>query len=205
MASYALQLFTTEALLGRDKEKANIINIVTKDDKHRQIIPIWGMGGLGKTALARSIYEKRDVFGIFNMYAWLTLSRSFKVEEVLRNLIVELEKTGLTRKEDLKKLNTEDLIKELNRLLHNENYLIVLDNVSSIEDWKILIQLFQDEQCTSRIIVTTRDRSVAELCSRNNMYKLEGLKDDDALELFKKKVNAHREKSLFYSFFKTFE
>lgn len=158
------------------------------------------MGGLGKTALARSIYEKRDTFGIFNMYAWLTLSRSFKLEEVLRNLIVELEKAGLTRKENLKTMNTEDLIKELNRLLHNENYLIVLDNVSSIEDWNILIQLFQDEQCTSRIIVTTRDRSVAELCSRENMYKLEALKDDDALELFKKKVNAHRKKSILLLF-----
>ncbi|KAK3118109.1 hypothetical protein QOZ80_9BG0694390 [Eleusine coracana subsp. coracana] len=183
---------TMDALLvGRETEKSHIIQLVNKDDKQRQIIPIWGMCGLGKTALAQSICQQRDIISKFKMCAGITLSHPFMVDEVIRSLIYQLGNEEWTYKETLKKMEHEDLIKELNRLLHKEKHLIVLDNVSSIDNWKDLIDLFPEEQCStaSRIIVTTREKSVAEHCSRENMYKLEAMKDDEALELFMNKVN----------------
>jgi len=181
---------TMDALLvGRETEKSHIIQIVNKDDKRRQIIPIWGMCGLGKTALAQSICQQQDIISKFKMCAGITLSHPLMVDEVIRSLIYQLRNEEWTYKETLKKMEHEDLIEELNKLLHKEKHLIVLDNVSSIDNWKDLIKLFPDELTASRIIVTTREKTVAEHCSRENMYKLEAMKDDDALELFMNKVN----------------
>lgn len=189
------KLFVTmDALLvGRETEKSHIIQIVNKDDKRRQIIPIWGMCGLGKTALAQSICQQRDIISKFKMCAGITLSHPLMVDEVIRSLIYQLRNEEWTYKETLKKMEHEDLIEELNKLLHKEKHLIVLDNVSSIDNWKDLIKLFPDELTASRIIVTTREKTVAEHCSRENMYKLEAMKDDDALELFMNKVNMKAE------------
>ncbi|WVZ77372.1 hypothetical protein U9M48_025247, partial [Paspalum notatum var. saurae] len=46
-----------------------------------------------------------------------------------------------------------------------------------------------EEESASRIIVTTREKSVAEHCSIDNIYKLEALKDNPGFELFRKKWN----------------
>jgi hypothetical protein len=82
----------------------------------------------------------------------------------------------------------KDLIEESNKLLQGWTYLIVQDNVSSISEWNFLMRHIIEEENTSRIIVTTREKSVAEYCSIDNIYKLEALEDIAALELFKKKV-----------------
>lgn len=176
-------------LVGREIEQSQIIQIVTKDDKRCRIISIWGMGGLGKTALARSIYEHPNVDGRFNMKAWISLSCPFNFEDVVRSLVVKLEKADLTRQGTLKTMELEDLVEQLNMILHKGHYLIVLQNVSSIDVWKVLKELFHEEHFKSQIIVTTRVKSVAEHCSQENTYKLEALNDDAALELFREKVN----------------
>lgn len=175
-------------LVGREKEESHIIQIITKDDKTRQIIPIWGMGGLGKTALTRSIYENQDISCIFQKYAWITLSHPFNAEEFFRSLVMQLQESDITLIEPLNNMQLKDLIEESNKLLRGRTYLIVLDNVSSISEWNFLIRHIIEEENTSRIIVTTREKSVAEYCSIVNIYKLEALEDIAALELFKNKV-----------------
>ncbi|KAK3118108.1 hypothetical protein QOZ80_9BG0694360 [Eleusine coracana subsp. coracana] len=186
-----VKLFTTNALfIGRETEISDVTQTVIRDDTQRQIIPIWGMVGIGKTALAKSVYQHlRNINDKFKMYAWITLSHPFDVQEDIRNLIVELEnKEDSTRRKTLKMMGLKELNIELNKLLQKGPYLIVVDNVSSIEDWNDLIQHFHDEQYTGRIIVTTREKSVAKHCSGKNMYKLEALKDDAAHELLRKNV-----------------
>ncbi|RVW19891.1 Disease resistance protein RPM1 [Vitis vinifera] len=52
----------------------------------RTVISVVGMGGLGKTTLANKIYENKVLVGHFDCSAWITVSQSFKMEELLRNM-----------------------------------------------------------------------------------------------------------------------
>ncbi|VAI63946.1 unnamed protein product [Triticum turgidum subsp. durum] len=96
-------------------------------------------------------------------------------------------------KERLLSMTVDDLINELAILVDKKRCLIVLDDVSSTAEWDQLIQpvIFQEMGNTSRIIVTTREKSIALHCSekkQENIYKLEDLAYEYARELFTKKV-----------------
>ncbi|XP_047043838.1 disease resistance protein Pik-2-like [Lolium rigidum] len=84
-------------------------------------------------------------------------------------------------------MKSQELKMELARLLKTQKCLVVLDDISSTSEWD-LVQGYLDN--AGRIIITTREKNIAEHCSRDdrNMYSLEGLKDNDALDLFTKKV-----------------
>ncbi|VAI26825.1 unnamed protein product [Triticum turgidum subsp. durum] len=84
-------------------------------------------------------------------------------------------------------MNLQELKQELARVLKLKKCLIVLDDISSTSEWELVKQCLDN---AGRIIVTTREKSIAKHCSRacKNMYCLDGLKDDAALDLFTKKV-----------------
>ncbi|KAM0824756.1 hypothetical protein ACQ4PT_069986 [Festuca glaucescens] len=186
-----------EVLIGRETEKYIIIRLVSQPDNNQgcKVISIWGMGGLGKTTLARSVYRCQQLDSW--KHAWATALRPFNPEVLLRNLAIQLQKsiqedpagataTG-TQKKSIALIKLEELKKELARLLNTQKCVLVLDDISSTFEW----DLVKGTLCNAgRIIVTTRDKNIAIHCSGeyNNMYSLEGMKDDDALDLFIKKV-----------------
>ena len=92
-------------------------------------------------------------------------------------------------------MTVPELIEELAILVQEKRCLIVLDDVSSTAEWDQLIQpvFFQKMGNTSRIIVTTRLKSIALHCSEKkleNIYKLEDLAYEYARVLFTEKVVA---------------
>jgi hypothetical protein len=87
-------------------------------------------------------------------------------------------------------VGVEELTKELARLLEGKKCLIVVDDVSSRAEWDHIIQHFPKLDSTCRIVVTTREESIAKYCSekQENIYKLKVLEYRDALQLFTRKV-----------------
>ncbi|WVZ91897.1 hypothetical protein U9M48_038010 [Paspalum notatum var. saurae] len=87
-------------------------------------------------------------------------------------------------------MGVDELIKEVASRLEGKRCLIVLDDLSSTAEWEQIRHSFPKLDNTSRIIVTTREQSIAKHCSKNqdNIYKLQVLKDKGALALFTKKV-----------------
>ncbi|WVZ77371.1 hypothetical protein U9M48_025246 [Paspalum notatum var. saurae] len=75
------------------------------------------MGGLGKTALARSIYENQDFCGMFQKHAWMNLSDPSNAGEFFRGLVLQLTEDDITLQEPLKNMQLKDLIEESNKLL----------------------------------------------------------------------------------------
>ncbi|XP_047043829.1 disease resistance protein Pik-2-like [Lolium rigidum] len=180
-------------LTGRETEKSNVIKLIGQPDNNQscKVISVWGMGGLGKTTLVRSIYRSQEL-SVWK-HAWVTALRPFNPEVLLRDLALQLQKSiqedtaGATSTKGISLMKIQELKVELARLLKTQNCLIVLDDISSIYEWDLVKGCLDS---AGRIIITTRERNIAEHCSTvcKNMYSLEGLKGGAALDLFTKKV-----------------
>jgi hypothetical protein len=168
-----------EVLLGRKTEKSKLIELV-RQPGDKQVISVWGMGGIGKTTLVQSVYRSPELGGW--KHAWATALRPFNPDLLIRRLAMDLGLSKETSHMELKEL-TQKLIK----LLKEDRCLIVLDDISSITEWDLVKSCLEN---AGRIIVTTREKKIAKHCSKEekNMCNLSGLKENLALEFFKKKV-----------------
>ena len=171
-------------LVGREKEKSDLINLISKqDDQQSTVISIWGMGGLGKTTLVKEVYQSHELSGLFEKRACVTIMRPFVLEEVLKSLFMQLGAESSSRKDNFDSgVGT--------RKVMEERCLIVMDDLSSIAEWDMIIQNLPKMENASRIVITTREENIAKHCSpkQEYIYKLEVLEYRDALDLFTKKV-----------------
>jgi hypothetical protein len=194
-------------IIGRENEKSNMINLISNQSSEEVlVISVWGMGGLGKTTLIKDVYLSQNLIGKFDKRAFVTVLRPFNLNELLKSLIMQLnvetsEKKGSTgfrlgAKNTIAEWDqtmmgaTDALIQELAKHLEGK-CLIVVDDLSSTAEWGQMIDIFLPKlDKNSRIVVTTREESIAKHCSRKqeNIYQLKFLEHNDALDLFRIKV-----------------
>lgn len=192
-----------DVLVGRKTEKSKVIDLIGQpsdsDTEGRKVISVWGMGGLGKTTLVRSIYRSQQL-GDWRR-GWVTAPRPFNNEVLIRALVLQLLTDDPTAASEIKQkkldqertnlatMRLDGLREKLEQLLEkHKNCLIVLDDLSSIEEWNLVRDQLEKAK---RIIVTTREHKVAKSCSGDmDMYihQLQVLEQEEALALFLKKV-----------------
>ncbi|MED6178783.1 hypothetical protein PIB30_110902, partial [Stylosanthes scabra] len=67
-------LVMSSDIFGRDKDKKEIIKLLLADTCYAEspftVIPIWGMGGIGKTTLAQLVYSDAKVVEHFDIRVW---------------------------------------------------------------------------------------------------------------------------------------
>uniref|UniRef100_A0A0E0AYA8 Uncharacterized protein n=1 Tax=Oryza glumipatula TaxID=40148 RepID=A0A0E0AYA8_9ORYZ len=194
-------------IIGRGKEKDDVIKLLSDCNLNHQVISVWGMVGIGKTTLIKSIYQSSDLEKLkFERRAWVTISHPLKETELLRSLAQCIDEDSPEKKGESKlRLARNDLSKmELNMLrgkvsqdLEGKKYLIVLDDLFSLVEWDSIIRNLPTNNNGSRIILTTRFQDVAQSCSKKEMYmyNIKGLTDEDARELFLTKVRMDGDES----------
>ncbi|XP_019154381.1 PREDICTED: putative late blight resistance protein homolog R1B-17 isoform X2 [Ipomoea nil] len=146
-----------------------ILNKLThQSTKGRHVVSIVGMGGIGKTTLAQNIYTDPAITCHFYMQAWVTVSQEYNIEQMLRCLIGCVIAT--TSRDELHKQSTDQdqLAEHLRKLLMEQRYLIVIDDIWSTTAWDSLQRCFPDDNNGSRILLTSRLREVAEYASSGN-------------------------------------
>ncbi|KAL2243758.1 UNVERIFIED_CONTAM: putative late blight resistance protein R1A-3 [Sesamum indicum] len=136
-------------VVGFDEHLEQIVDELTRDEPDLQILPIVGMGGIGKTTLARNVYYDPRTVHYFPKRIWLTISQEYSVREILSSLL-----------HNGKKQETSQTAAELGQLLYKslfgETYLIVMDDVWSVEAWNDLKLFFPNNGKRSRVMLTTR-------------------------------------------------
>ncbi|KAK9265815.1 hypothetical protein L1049_021576 [Liquidambar formosana] len=76
-----------EHVVGFDDESALLIDKLLRGEPQRYVISILGMGGLGKTTLARKLYHDGEVEGKFEHRTWISVSQEYGIRELLQIII----------------------------------------------------------------------------------------------------------------------
>ncbi|XP_029129060.1 disease resistance protein RPM1 [Cajanus cajan] len=183
----ALLLDNTD-LVGIDRPKKKLIGWLMKGCPGRKVISVTGMGGMGKTTLVKQAYDDPEVRKHFKACVWVTVSQSCKVEELLRDLAQKLfSEIRRPIPEGLESMCSDKLKMIIKDLLQRKKYLVVFDDVWHMYEWEAVKYALPNNNCGSRIMITTRKSDLASISSiesNGKVYNLHPLKEDEAWDLF---------------------
>ncbi|PWA37236.1 NB-ARC domains-containing protein [Artemisia annua] len=182
--NYQTSLVDAPSIVGREDDKKELLQKLLGDEPCSQnfsIVPIVGMGGIGKTTLARLLYDDQQVKDRFELKAWVCVSDEFDSFNISK---VIFQSIGGDKNEKFEDLNL--LQAALKKQLTGRRFLLVLDDIWSekLEDWEILAAPFSEVAHGSKIIITTRKQQLLNKLGYDHPYDLKKLSHDDALSLF---------------------
>ncbi|XP_021302072.1 putative disease resistance protein RGA3 isoform X2 [Sorghum bicolor] len=170
-------------IVGRQKEKDDIVTLLKSDEEQETlVIPIFGFGGIGKTTLAKLVFND-DRMQDFDLRVWVYVSPHFDLEMIGKSIISQI-KQPVEGLDDLQSVSNC-----LEEALGGRSCLIVLDDVwesnfFQLDKLRLMLSNFK-EKSNIRIIVTTRTEEVASNIGTVTPYKLKALSDDHCWTLFK--------------------
>ncbi|KAL7606444.1 hypothetical protein Lser_V15G19038 [Lactuca serriola] len=182
---YEACLVDASGIVGREGHKKALVQQLLggKNESCNQnfsVVPIVGMGGVGKTTLARLLYDEKEVKDHFELRAWVCVSDEFDISSISK--VIYQSVTG-----ENKEFADLNLLQEaLKQQLMKKRFLIVLDDVwsESYDDWEKLVGPFLVGAPGSKVIMTTRKEQLLRKLGYAHVDSLQGLSHKDALSLF---------------------
>ncbi|KZV44534.1 hypothetical protein F511_17440 [Dorcoceras hygrometricum] len=174
-------------MVGFDEDLDQMMDTLTGGESNLQILSVVGMGGIGKTTLARHIFSNPSIVSHFDLHAWVTISQQYSVHEILLGIIKDT-KVVAGEGEQLTGRNVDQLGLRLHKILFGRRYLIVMDDMWSIEVWHAIKRFFPDNNNGCRILVTTRLSNVADNFHSCTPHRLPLLDEVQSWSLFCDKV-----------------
>ncbi|PWA66319.1 NB-ARC domains-containing protein [Artemisia annua] len=170
------------SIVGREGDKNVYIQKLLGDDprnKNFSIVPIIGMGGVGKTTLAKILYSDEQVNSQFELKAWVCVSDEWDSFQISRSIFQSV------GGEDMKFENFNLLQEALISKLRGRQFLLVLDDVwtESYKDWETLVRPFSVCARGSKVIITTRKDQLLKKLGCSQLNQLQCLSHDDAVSL----------------------
>ncbi|XP_042478210.1 putative disease resistance protein RGA3 [Macadamia integrifolia] len=180
-------LVNRSKVFGREEDMEKIVGWLLADktpcpsdnNNNFSVLPIVGMGGVGKTTLAQLVYNDEKVKKHFHLKVWVCVSEDFDVVRLTKEIFESA--TGASPP------NSFDLLHmKLQEALSEKKLLLVLDDMwsESYERWDAFSTAFAFGKPGSKILVTTRNKGVASIV-RTVPYNhcLKGLSDEACIAL----------------------
>ncbi|KAK7847246.1 putative disease resistance protein [Quercus suber] len=145
----------TNFVVGLEEDIHEVVSRLTNLEHQSSIVSIVGMKGIGKTTLAKIICEHTAIREHFNFFLWVALTNKVAGENVLKIIGEQVPRT------DNERSGKEYLIRKAREFLRRDKYLVVLDNISTNKAWDDLKEAIPGTTNGSRILLTTRYKSVA--------------------------------------------
>ncbi|CAN6244327.1 unnamed protein product [Urochloa humidicola] len=170
-------------IIGRKEEKEKIMTLLLEGmSKKIIILPIHGIGGIGKTTFARLIYNDP----MFKCYSqvWVKVTQRFDLNKIRDSIIVQLST------KERQACEREMIHCCLTELLSGKKVLIVLDDLWEDNQFQIqeLKNMIYHDNSNIIILVTTRSECVAErICTNLQPYKILPLTDDMCWDIIKQR------------------
>ncbi|XP_057781683.1 disease resistance protein RGA2-like [Salvia miltiorrhiza] len=176
--------------IGRDDVVSEIVemltNSITTDERRVSILPIVGMGGLGKTTLTRKVFNHEMVKTRFESHIWVHVSPNFEPITLLKKILNNL------TSDQVENASRQVVLTKLQEALKDKTYLLVLDDAwnEDLFKWEDFMNSFLGVGCVkgNAIVVTTRSMKVASIVNPIHTHELEGLSEEECWAIIKVKT-----------------
>ncbi|CDP22268.1 unnamed protein product, partial [Coffea canephora] len=179
-------------VVGRAGDESKIVEMLLTSEKVLSVIPITGPGGLGKTTLAKSVYNNPKIDGHFGQKIWVCVAKEhIKIIELFKLILVQL------TQDEVKVDDREVIVKKIGEKLKGQRYFLVLDDVWDHDQglWDDYFNTLMglNETKGSWCLLTTRRVPVADVVSthlkmNSGPYFLGKLSCDECWSIIKGKV-----------------
>ncbi|CAJ2638987.1 unnamed protein product [Trifolium pratense] len=174
-------LVDESTIYGREVQKEELIKLLLEGNDSGNKVPIIsivGLGGMGKTTIAKLVCNDKKIKEHFQLQAWVYVSESFDVVG-LTKAILESFKFSANGE------NLSLLHQQLQQELTGKKFLIVLDDIWNVNAacWEDLLLPFNHGSSGSKIIVTTREKKVGNVLN-SKLFDLQQLDKSDCWRLF---------------------
>ncbi|KAK4591670.1 hypothetical protein RGQ29_016201 [Quercus rubra] len=188
-------------VIGREDEKNQIIDrlLEPNNEENVLVVAIVGITGIGKTTLAQCVYNDDRVDTQFELKLSMCFSNVFEVTTFAEKLVNGIDKDDSIelRLKKRRKFNLEvlmdqfhnmDPLRKLVNKIYQKKFVVVLDDLwnENCKNWNDFKSLLINGAKGSRIIITTRDKSVVNITRADATYFLEGLSEDHSWSVFEK-------------------
>ncbi|KAG8502570.1 hypothetical protein CXB51_000042 [Gossypium anomalum] len=172
-------------VVGLHDDIKKLVSILVDEENGCKVVSICGMGGLGKTTLAKKLYRHSHVIGHFNHLAWVYVSQQFQKIRVWKDILSSLQILDYADRE----MRDEELAEKLHNFMKDNKCLVILDDIWSIDAWDSLKSAFPIAMNTnSKLLLTSRNKEIVPHEDRRGYYlhELQCLNDDESWELFQR-------------------
>nr|UBY07198.1 NBS-LRR disease resistance protein [Dasypyrum villosum] len=168
-----------------DGRMSKFINSLANDtDQQLKVVSIHGSGCLGKTMLAKVLYNK--IGRQFHCRAFIRVSKMPDMKMLFRDMLSQIQ-----RKQPQASQEASDELhitaENIRNYLHGKRYLIIVDDLWDTSAWDVINQVFPKCSQGSRIITTTQIEDVALACGCDDpeqVFEMKPLDDDHSRKLF---------------------
>ncbi|GLJ35029.1 hypothetical protein SUGI_0705010 [Cryptomeria japonica] len=169
--------------VGLDEAVENFEKVtIQSSSEDVKIVGIVGMGGCGKTTLAKELYNRKR--WDFDSSSFLSSVGETANESEFRKLQRKLAEDLARDIEDFRLQNVGQQKEKISHPLRSKRLLIVLDGIEHVDQVNSLLPTKESIGSGSLIIITTRDISITKCCGISSIYEMEKLDRSHAKQLF---------------------
>ncbi|KAM2699485.1 hypothetical protein EV1_038355 [Malus domestica] len=114
-----------DELIGIEDKKQTLMGLLMNGEENEMVVSVVRMGGSGKITLVANIFNNENVKRHFDCYAWITVSQTFVIEDLFKNLIKQFHQG---RKEEvtaqLDSMSNKELLEMLSTYLKSKREIV---------------------------------------------------------------------------------